>query len=113
MIEIIVLNWLNSQLPEGIKAYTEEPTGDFVPCVVIEKTGSSRTNYITTSTLAIQSYGISLYEAAALNEIVKGIMDRLPELTEVSAARLDSDYNFTDTTRKHYRYQAVYNLTHY
>ena len=40
-------------------------------------------------------------------------MEDLADLDEVSACRLNSDYNFTDTTTKHYRYQAVFDLVFY
>ena len=51
--------------------------------------------------------------AAELNEQVKAAMEDLADLDEVSACRLNSDYNFTDTTTKHYRYQAVFDLVFY
>lgn len=63
--------------------------------------------------LAIQSYAPSMYEAARLNERVKAAMDSAAELDAVSASRLNSDYNFTDTTTKRYRYQAVYDLVYF
>ena len=63
--------------------------------------------------MAVQSYAGSLLEAAQLNDQVKQAMDSLPELAGIGAARLNSDYNFTDTASKRYRYQAVYDVTHY
>ena len=41
------------------------------------------------------------------------MLKALPELDAVSASRLNSDYNFTDTTTKRYRYQAVYDLVYF
>ncbi|MCD8207829.1 MAG: hypothetical protein LUD72_07820, partial [Bacteroidales bacterium] len=79
----------------------------------IEKTGSGRENHINSSTFAVQSYATSMYNAAELNEQVKGLLDDLINLPEVTASRLNSDYNFTDTSSKRYRYQAVYDITHY
>ena len=63
--------------------------------------------------MAVQSYAGNLLEAAQLNDQVKQAMDSLPELADIGAARLNSDYNFTDTASKRYRYQAVYDVTHY
>ena len=63
MIEKIVLDYLNREL--DVPAYLEEPeklTADRY--VLIEKTGSSRSNYLKKATLALQSYAGSLYEAA-------------------------------------------------
>lgn len=111
MIEKVVLDYLSGALsvPVSMEVPEDRP-GTFV---VVEKTGSSRENRVNRATLAIQSYAPTLYEAAALNEQVKQAMDGLPGLPQVGAARLNSDYNFPDTSTKTYRYQAVYDLTHY
>jgi len=55
----------------------------------------------------------ALYEAAELNEQIKAVMDQMPDTVDVGRVELNSDYNFTDTAAKRYRYQAVYDLTHY
>lgn len=81
--------------------------------VLIEKTGSSSENHINNSTFAVQSYSNTLYNAAELNERVKEVMREIVELPEVTKCVINSDYNFTDTTTKEYRYQAVIELTHY
>ncbi len=111
MIEKIVLDHLSNALP--VPVYLEVPEKQLETFVVAEKTGSSRENRVNRSTFAVQSYAPTLYQAAALNEQVKEAMDRLPGLSQVGGARLNADYNFTDTTTKTYRYQAVYDLTHY
>jgi len=54
-----------------------------------------------------------MYGAAALNELVKNAVDSLIELDEIASVKLNTDYNFTDTTTKKYRYQAVYDIKHY
>lgn len=81
--------------------------------VLIEQTGSSRTNHIITTTIAIQSYGNSLYDAMVLNEEVVDAMVGFAELAVVTRVKLETDYNFTNTTTKQYRWQAVYQITHY
>lgn len=115
MIEITVYDFLKDNLLAPV--YTEIPKNPPSKMVTIEKTGSSETNHIKTSTFAIQSYGKSLYEAAKLNEVVKEVMmdglDGLAGLDEIVSVSLNSDYNFTDTTTKKYRYQAVFNIVHY
>lgn len=108
MIETIVLDHLSSVLPEPCSLEVpERPPARFV---VLEKTGSSRENYINTASFAVQSYGPSLFEAAELNERVKAAMDELIQLPDIISSDLDSDYNFTDTSTKRYRYQAVYDI---
>lgn len=81
--------------------------------VLIEKTGSSSADHINNSTFAVQSCSNTLYNAAELNERVKEVMREIVELPEVTKCVINSDYNFTDTTTKEYRYQAVIELTHY
>lgn len=111
MIELIMLNYLKNAL--YVPVYMEEPAEPQTDMyVVMEKTGSSQTNHINTATMAIQSYGGSMYEAAALNEVVKSAVENAIQLNEISAVRLNSDYNFTNTSTKRYRYQAVYVITY-
>lgn len=108
MIEKIVLDYLSGSL--SVPVHTEKPEKPPKEYVLIEKTGSSKENFINSATIAIQSYAESLYKAAALNEEVKATMDNIIVLDSISGAKLNTDYNFTDTTKKQYRYQAVYDL---
>lgn len=111
MIEEIVLNHLKSAL--SVPCYMEIPSNPPTEFVIIEKTGSSEANLIFTATLAVQSYSSTLHKAASLNERVKSAMQSLVSEDNVGACKLVSDYNFTDTSKKKYRYQAVFNVTHY
>ncbi|MDY4397094.1 hypothetical protein [Ruthenibacterium lactatiformans] len=111
MIEKIILDHLAEKL--AVPIFMEVPEEAPASFVVLEKTSSSRKNCICTAMMAVQSYAGSLLEAAQLNDQVKQAMDSLPELADIGAARLNSDYNFTDTASKRYRYQAVYDVTHY
>lgn len=110
MIEKIVLDYLNSAL--SVNSYTEKPNIQERPekYVLIEKTGGSSENMINRAVIALQSHANSLYAAASLNESVKAAMESIVELPSVFSCRLQSDYNFTDTTEKKYRYQAVFEL---
>lgn len=110
MIETIALNYLNEKLTEN--AYMEVPRNPTPPFVVIEKVGSSFENRVDTATLAFQSYGASMEEAAKLNEKVKAVVESMTELGSISKCYLNSDYNFTDTSTKQYRYQALYVITY-
>ena len=103
----IIIDYLRKALE--VDVYTEEPEkeGSFV---VLERTGGSVKNYVCSATLAIQSYAPTMQEAAELNEKVKKAMDMAVMLDAISKSQLNSDYNFTDTTKKLYRYQAVYDL---
>lgn len=109
LIEKMLLDYLNSAL--SVPAYMEK-RGDMPPSfVLIERTGSSETNRIYQAVFVIQSYAPSLYQAAMLNEDVKNAMRKMISLPEISAADLESDYEWTDTQTKSYRYQALYSLT--
>lgn len=111
MIEKIVLDYLNEHA--SVKAYMERPENKPVSFILIEKTGSRRANVIEQSTIAVQSYAPSLYEAAQLNEEIKSLMYSMTDLDEISGVHLNSDYNFTNTADKQYRYQAVFVVTHF
>ena len=111
MIEKIVLDYLSAAL--SVPVYMEVPAKPPDVFVLVEKTGSSRANRVNRATLAVQSWAETMPAAAALNEEAKAVMDGLSELDSISACRLNSDYNFTDTTTKHYRYQAVFDLVFY
>ena len=40
-------------------------------------------------------------------------MAAITERPEVGSCELNSDYNYTDGTKKEYRYQAVFDLVYY
>lgn len=111
MIETTVLDYLRDRL--GVPVTMEVPEGASGTFVVLEKTGSSRQNYIRRATLAVQSYAPTLLLEAQLDDRVIEAMLALPKLDRVAACRLERDYNFTDTETKKYRYQAVFAVTYY
>lgn len=118
MIEIKLIEYLKGKTSAGECVYAQRP--ELVPdsYILIEKTGSSVSNMITTSTIAIQSVvnslsGNTLLEALELNEEVKQAMFDIISEDEIIRSDLNSDYNYTDNTTKEYRYQAVFEITHY
>lgn len=110
MIELKIFDYLVGALT--VPVYMEIPESPPDSFVVLEKTGSSRANFVETATLAIQSYGLSMYDAASLNELVKDAMTDMGKLIDFGKVELNSDYNFTNTQTKKYRYQAVYAVTY-
>lgn len=114
MIEQTILNFLSSKLSAPVK--TEIPKNPPDTFCLIERTGGSQAINIKRSTIVVQSYGTSLFEAASLNETMKEAMlssEGLITLNEIITVVLSSDYNYTDTTTKKYRYQAVFEIVHY
>lgn len=111
MIELIILDYLSRKLPvSAVMEFPENPSESFV---LLRKAGTRRENRLDTSTFVAESYAPSLLQAAQLNQAVRAAMDALPELPQISASHLVTDYPIPDTKNKRYRYQAVYNITHY
>ena len=111
MIETIIKNHLDAELE--VEVFFEKPSSKVETYVVLEKTSSGKRNHLPTAVFAFQSYAKSLYAAAELNEIVKNAVENLIGLDEIRGVSLNGDYNFTDTTTKEYRYQAVFDIGHY
>lgn len=116
-IEEIVYNYLKTALT--VPVYMEVPAatpesldGPPPTYVAIERTGGGEENHIDSATLAIQSIGPTLYTAILLNDSVKKAMKEIVTLNEISKCTLNTDYNFSDTTTKQRRYQAIYDLVY-
>lgn len=110
MVEKIVLDYLNQNL--SAKAFMEKPDVPPTRYVLVEKTGGSEENYINEATITIQSYAESLAEASKLNKEVKTLMKNIVVLGAIGKSKLNTDYNFTNTAKKQYRYQAVFDLVY-
>ena len=115
MVETVLYKYLKDlfyedQIPVYMERPENRPSGKYI---IIEKTGGTKTDKIATNTFAFQSYGDTLYDASSLNESVKSAVESAEYLDEISGVTLNSDYNFTDTASKSYRYQAVFAITHY
>ncbi|MDO5415242.1 MAG: hypothetical protein Q4F78_07230 [Bacillota bacterium] len=111
IIEKITKEYLEGKV--SVPVYMEKPEDEPDEFIIIEKTGGSKGNHIKSASLALQSHADSLYRAAELNEEVKAAMDDIIALDEIASVDLARDYNFTDTTKKKHRYQAIYDLVHY
>ena len=113
LIEKIIQDYLSENL--DVDVYMEMPERPSSQSfVIIEKEGGSKTDKIPTSMFAFQSYGASLYEAAELNQDVEDALEMMKTLDAISGVQCNaSGYNFTDPETKQYRYQCVYDITHY
>lgn len=111
MIEKILIEYLSEYA--HIPVFMEKPDSPPESYVLVEKTGSNRQNKIETAMIAVQSYAGSMAKAAELNRQIKDLMLDCIVLDEIGGCSLNSDYNFTDTSTKEYRYQAVFNITYY
>ena len=111
MIEIIIKQYLDDHL--SVPSFLEYPDVKPQRFAMFEKTSSNKNNHLPSSVFAFQSYAESMYESAKLNEEVKEVVESMIELDEIRSIKLNSDYNFTDTATKEYRYQAVFDIKHY
>lgn len=111
MIEEKIKDYLNEKL--SVPAYMEKPEEPPEKYVLIERVGGSESEHILSASIALQSHADSLYLAVALDEEVRSVMPAIIELDIIVRSKLVRNYNFTDTTKKKYRYQSVYELVHY
>ncbi len=118
MIEKDIIRYLKQELDVHVSAV--KPTDTSIDeYVLVEKTGSSRENYINKATIAVQSYSNTLQGAGELNELVKDAMIGdgtssfgIVASSSISKCSLNTDYNFTDTSKRQYRYQAIFDLVY-
>lgn len=112
MIEKVIYNYLKKCFKDT-PVYTQIPAKPPKEYIVFIKTASTRTNWINEGTFTFQSYSTSLVKAIKLNETLKNYLDAMPDsVPEIGSADLNADYNYTDTTRNEYRYQAIYNIAY-
>ena len=111
MIEQLIIEYLNSVM--DVPVYGEVPKGDTEAdtYVVIDKSGSQRDNRVDSAVIIAYSYAPSKFEAAELNEAVKEALLNIDTLDTISAVRLNSDGNATDTEMHNHRYQCVIVIT--
>ena len=117
MIEVKVVEYLMGKTSAGNDVYAQRPESPQKKYIVIEKTGSEINNMIKSSTIAVQSIvdskGGSLLDAISLNdEVIQAMLNIITD-DDIVKCDLNSDYNWTDSSTKEYRYQAVFEIIHY
>ena len=111
MIEEIIRNYLVPLL--SVPVYADVPSNPPQSYVSFERTNGGEIEHIRTATIALQSYGASRAEAAALHETVMSKMNDIITLDAISSCRINAEYSYPDLETKRYRYQAVYNIVYY
>lgn len=109
MIETKILDYLTQKTDVFVGV---EMPGDKSEFVLLEKIGRKKRDWIITDAFMFQSYAGSLARVIEIDEAVQEAMDKFAETPGISACRLSSNYNFTDTRYKKYRYQCTYEITH-
>jgi hypothetical protein len=111
MIEKVILDYLLDKNIQGVQqnVYMETPKNEPDEYILIEKTGGPQDDGITHATIAVQSLSAkSMLRVVEINEAVKAAMADLPDNTNVYGCSLNTDYNYTNTSTRMYRYQAVF-----
>lgn len=112
IIEQTVIDFLAERLTVPVVAEVPADLPDTF--VTVELTSGGERNQVASAMLAIRSRcKSSKYDAAVLNESVKAAMRDLPQVTAVTGCHLNSAYDFPDSARKLYGYQAVYDVNYY
>ncbi|MBQ0113620.1 MAG: hypothetical protein KBT03_10855 [Bacteroidales bacterium] len=111
MIEKIIYDYLENKI--DVPVYLSIPSDPADEFVTIEKTAGNEENHIESAVFAVQSYSSkSLLRACKLNEDVKTAMRKITAETSVMHCKLNTNYNFTDTRTKFYRYQSVFDINY-
>lgn len=114
IIEKELINYLNTNLTDSVKAYMEKPVSVPQEYCIAEKTNSEENNHISTAYISVYSYSsISLLRAVTINEEVYQLMKGFPSVTDISAVDFESDSNETDTRTKEYAYVSRWAITYY
>lgn len=108
MIEAILVSELETALK--VPVYVMFPENYPTEFIVLDRIGMNKTNYVTSYTIAIQSYGATAFQAATLNESVIDAMEELLTDNRFSRVHLNTSQMYTDTTRKLPRYQSTFEI---
>lgn len=111
MIETLLYNFINQRA--SVNWHMLRPETEPTRYGLFEKTGATKSEHITTSTFAFQSYAPTLLEAAQISEELRGIVESSVSEDEICKVTLTGEYNFTNPQTKQPRYQAVFSIVHY
>lgn len=111
MIEQIVRDYLKNVL--SVPVYVDVPANPPDSYVVIARTGGGVDEHIRSAMMTVQCYGGTRVAAATLHEQILSVLPDIATGDVVSACDLNAEYDYTDTTTKRYRYQAVYDIVYY
>ncbi|MGO5338051.1 hypothetical protein ACTQZS_14840 [Bilifractor sp. LCP19S3_H10] len=107
MIEVKLYNFLKARL-DDVTVCLERPETKPEYYVLIERTGGTETNYISSATVDIISKAPTLYKAMELDEKVRNIMRDFVSVDNVSSCIPNATGNWTDTVTHEYRYHSTF-----
>lgn len=107
MIEEKLYRFLKTKL-DGVTVCLERPEAKPEYYVLIERTGGTEINYISSATVDIISKAPTLYKAMELDEKVRDAMRDFVSVDNVSSCKRNATGNWTDTTTHEYRYHSTF-----
>lgn len=109
-IEQLIYEYLSDEI-EDVPVFPEIPTSNlpetFIVFNVIDR---GLVDYIEAVTVEFWSYAPTIYEASALDEVVRETMLNMVSLPEISSSKLGGGRHYNDTTLKKHRYRCYFNL---
>ena len=113
MLEDKIISYLRRKT--GLHTSNEKHAGrGYTEYILIQRTGGGKTNQVDRATYVIQSISvISKLRAAQICEAVKEAMEEFEQEDGIFSCDINSDYDFTNTSTKEYRYQAVFDITYF
>lgn len=107
MIEEKLYRFLKTKL-DGVTVCLERPETKPEYYVLLQRTGGTEINYISSATIDIISKAPTLYKAMELDEKVRTAMRDFVSVDNVSSCTLNASGNWTDTTTHEYRYHSTF-----
>lgn len=105
-----VVSKLNTSMTVPVYGDEDEVTDS--KYVLVEMIGMSEKNMVQKESLSFRSIAESRAAAYALNLTTMEKVKELIQFDEISGIHLESSYDSTDTTKKKYRYQCIFGITH-
>ena len=109
-IENYVVEELNKMLE--VPVFGEDPEEKPSEYVLTQLVGRLEKNFIVTDSIAFKCHSDSKAEALELNEVIQDNVKKLIESSRISAIKLKSSYETTDTNMKRCRYQTIFDITY-
>lgn len=107
MIEEKLYKFLKTKLA-GITVCLERPEAKPEYYVLLQRTGGTELNYISSATIDIISKAPTLYKAMELDEKVRTAIRDFVSIDNISSCTLNASGNWTDTTTHEYRYHSTF-----
>lgn len=109
-IEEYLIRKLSEEVAPAYAEKPEDATGEYL---VVDLISNSVRNCLGEATIAVRSYADSLAEASDLNLLVRSYMDSFWTDPKVSRCKVSTEYPLNSIAMMQYRYQCIYDITHY